>query len=551
MWSSSGARPAASLKPGVDLVLEVEPADGLTLASGVALEDYLSSDTRHAIDAESRTRYERWRAQRAQSLTIDGVDLTHIWEVDLLAECFLPAARIGHALPLALASTGAKRLLAPQMDSSLARLLAAVAEPAGTEVIAGSGSPVEPRFIHGSGPSRLVGMAARLGVPALIRGEVMALAYWNTMPLRVELARRRTPKVVSSPLPLRDISRLNMRSMVGGGWTGIPGPRARASSRTEVSAALEDAPEITPQDALDEALDRYALEILGRMALETLAPVRHVRGALRGGKVRLALLPFDSPPQARMSLVALQEAGVRTLLIQHGFSARMGDPDMSLADHLAIWSERDRALARARAADAITVTGNPGASHLAGAAPRRRKEPLGLSVVLVDYPGRLSTCVGGRVTMQHVQTALQALATARPGSIAVVRPHPSDQAPEAYAGLGAAYPELKVEVDMGSPIEALLGRADLCVGAISTATLQACALGVPTVFLDVSGVSRPWPFQAAALPHAIDVETLEAEIVDVMSSHEVAGRDGALEALGARPDAVERVIELMADLMRR
>jgi hypothetical protein len=105
-------------------------------------------------------------------------------------------------------------------------------------------------------------------------------------------------------------------------------------------------------------------------------------------------------------------------------------------------------------------------------------------------------------------------------------------------------------VDVHSPIEVLLAHADLCVGALSTATLQACVLDVPTVFLDVSGAGRPWPFEGSNLPRAVDVETLAVEIVSVLGASEVEGREDALEALGVRADAAERVIELMEELLR-
>jgi hypothetical protein len=289
------------------------------------------------------------------------------------------------------------------------------------------------------------------------------------------------------------------------------------------------------------------LTTLERLALDTLAHVRHLRRALVGKRILVGLLPFDSTEQARMLLPALRDAGARTLLVQHGFSARLGDPDMLLADHLALWSEGDRSLAPNRDPATITVTGNPGVIHLADAAPQGSKS-CGRSIVLVDYPGRLSARVGARVSMTHLAVALEALGAARPGTTAVVRPHPGDPDPSSYLALVARHPELRVEIDARTPIDSLLAGADLCIGALSTATLQACGLGVPTVFLDVSGIVRPWPFHGGSLPMATDAPELVEAIASVLYSSAAAGRDEALEALGVRRDAIECVIDLIVDL---
>jgi hypothetical protein len=98
-----------------------------------------------------------------------------------------------------------------------------------------------------------------------------------------------------------------------------------------------------------------------------------------------------------------------------------------------------------------------------------------------------------------------------------------------------------VSVDQTTPIEPLLGTAGLCVGALSTATLQSAALGVPTVFLDVSGIERPWPFDGAA--DALPRVTGHDGSLDAVPD---PPRAAAREALGARADATERVAELIS-----
>ncbi len=529
--------------------MEVSSAHSSTLAGGVALDDYLGSDARDAVDTEARERYRAWRAQRAEALTLEGIELSQIWEVELVAQCFLPAARMRRALPAALAVTCARQLITYGLSPGMTELVAVLAEPSGVDVVAAPWSHPASDSIRRA-PSALGKAALLLGVPPLVRGDVLGVAYWHLMPVFEALARSSRPRIVASPLPVRDMtSRDAVALALRGGWTGLPGAGARAASSATIGRRLRSLPQLATSDQLDAALDRHALEVLARISPDTLAHVRHARRALRPAKIRAALLPFDSAEQVRMLLPALRDVGATSLLVQHGFAGRLGDPDMQLADRLALWSERDRSLALAREPSTVAVTGNPGAAHLAGLAVSRATR-RGCSVVLVDYPGRLSARVGSRVSMLHVIAALSALAAVRPGAGVVIRPHPSDLAPHSYLELASRHARLQVVVDVSSPIEDLLGSAGVCIGTLSTATLQACVLGVPTVFLDVSGISRPWPFNGEALPFATDSEALADELVAIAAGGEVPARDAALEALGVRGDAVERVLELLVEFSR-
>ena len=169
---------------------------------------------------------------------------------------------------------------------------------------------------------------------------------------------------------------------------------------------------------------------------------------------------------------------------------------------------------------------------------------------LLDYPARLSALVDARISARHVQTALAGLGVALPGTDVVLRPHPADPGAEVYAALGAQVTGLRVTVDTTTAIEPLLATVDLCVGAMSTATLQAAALGVPTVLLDVAQIARPWPFDGArdALPRATGAAGLADAAVAARGCPDVAGADAAREALGARGDAVDEVVALIAQL---
>jgi hypothetical protein len=107
---------------------------------------------------------------------------------------------------------------------------------------------------------------------------------------------------------------------------------------------------------------------------------------------------------------------------------------------------------------------------------------------------------------------------------------------------------VRLALDASTPIEDLLASADVCVGALSTATLQAAALGVHTVFLDVSGATRPWPFDGApgALPAAYGAQEL-AQLIE----QGPAAADAAATALGLSGRATERIVDMIEALAGR
>jgi hypothetical protein len=531
-------------------VISLEQEDGATVAHGAALDDYLGASTRVAVDAEARARYQRWRARRARGLTVDEVELTRVWEVELMAQCFLPASRLLHGLPVALDAIGASCLVLRGLDAATIPLVHAIASLADVGIRRES----ETDRMHDRvgrrplPPARAVG---GMGIPPRVRGEIVCMPYWPLYPAIASMARGRNRlRPVAARVLLPSLGRRGALSVAAaGGWMGVPGRGLRAASRTAVRAAIDAAHEGCGEDRIDTVIDLLALDTLRRLAGDTLAWVWHARRGLAGSRVRLGLVPFDSAGDARMLLCALRGADIPSLMLQHGFPARQGEPEMTTADHVAIWSGHERSLAPNRDPATVTVTGNPGAAHLAH--PGRRRTATGRrSVILVDYPGRLTARIDSRVGMRHIAAALRALAAARPGTHAVLRPHPSDLRVAGYQWLAAQRRELSIEIDAHTPIESLLASADLCIGALSTATLQACALGVPAVVLDVAGIERPWPFDGSAMPVSAGSDCLRDSIATALASRDVAGRAAAFDALGVRSDAVERVVDLVAATAR-
>jgi hypothetical protein len=518
----------SALRPGRDLVLDPSPQHGLALPAGVAIDDHLDEAARAAVDHEALAALAAWRAARGTSLTVDGVDLGFAWELELLAACFLPATRLRRGLAAA-GVTAAE-------GAGLSAELLAVAAEAGVEARAAAGDGAAPPLAKAPLPP-LARLVTESGVPPRVRGEVLALHYWHLEPVWRQLAAERRPRPVPAGMLLPGLGRAGaLRAALRGGWGGHPdaGTRRRSAERLAATIAAAGPPR--------DALDALALAVLRDRAGDTLARAAHWRRILSAKSMRLVVLPFDSPEDQRILLGAARDLGVPSLLVQHGFDAQLNDPDKSIADHVALWSEHDRAPVAARSAATLHVTGNPGAAHLAQPPARTADTDPDRAVVLVEYPSRISARIDARISLRHVATALDALERDRPGTAAVVRPHPADPEPEAYAALGAGR-DLRVTIDTATPIETLMAGAGLCVGALSTATLQAAALGVPTVFLDVTGIDRPWPFDGA--PDGVPrITSAAASLAAAPAAASEAGR----EALGARADATDRVADLIRSL---
>ena len=72
------------------LMLEIPREHGAALPHGVLLDDLLSLGDRVALDREAIQRLAGWSSTVEPALTFGGVSLAQVWEVELLAEVFLP-----------------------------------------------------------------------------------------------------------------------------------------------------------------------------------------------------------------------------------------------------------------------------------------------------------------------------------------------------------------------------------------------------------------------------------------------------------------------------
>src|SRR4051812_9365820 len=547
--TSEGTDPAR-WRAGHDVVLDAPLSHGSALAQGVLVDDWTDQAARLAIDDEAFARLREWRGRHGAALTIDGVDLSLVWEMELIAEVVLPAVRVVRSLERAFAHAGPQELRCQGIDAELLDCLRGSLD---AEVVAeGTVAPPPSYPTLAAGRPNIpwqrragAAVARATGLPGHVRGGATVLPYWHLLPVAAELVRTGRPPLVLDPSVLPAIGREALvRAARTGGWLPVPGLAARLRSRRELARALARLPG-TGSDPLDRLLHARTVRMLEMRAGDTLATVRARRRAFRHGRVRPAIVPFDSMPDSRMIIAAARTHGVPVMLVQHGFIGEPNDPDKALSDHVAAWSERDAAHAPAHTLAAeVEGTGNPAAP----APSARRAADSACTLVLVQDPTRISARHDARISLRHARTALRALDRARPGTAAILRPHPSVHRPEAFLALATEAPSLDVRLDVSSGIEALIEAADLCVGAVSTATLQAGVAGVPIAFLNLDAVPRLWPFDGVSLPTATDEDELVALIERVLAAPDVEGREAMVEALGVRPDGLERVLALVSRL---
>jgi hypothetical protein len=235
-----GGSPGADAIAGRDLVLEVPLEHGLVLPRGAALDDHLDESSRVLVDETARERFERWRASRVDALTVDGLDLIALCELELVAQCFAPAARVEIGLPPALDAARAHRLVlrAAGTADGMAAVLGAVASGAGVAVE--SEQAVEGPTLQWRVAPVAARAAAAVGFPARIRGQVVCVPYWILTPVFERLldrAAETTPIAAGIVLPGLD-RRSMLRVALRGGWMGHAGARSRRVARTLVERAV-------------------------------------------------------------------------------------------------------------------------------------------------------------------------------------------------------------------------------------------------------------------------------------------------------------------------
>jgi hypothetical protein len=554
--------PAAGLEPGRDVLLPDAP-EAAAAPAGTLLHDWLDDAERTSAQEDASRAMAAWRSRSDDALSPGGICLPAVYAGHLLTDAFLAMSRIAAALPAFIEAQRPSRVELHGVDPDLAGALRATLAGLGVEAYAPVLGP-PPRYPIGLATSlqrsRLTPLREAIGVPGRTRGEALIQPFRNLSGLWTALPARGIQPVLDPALPPSLPKRELLLRIRFGGFLGHPGALERRRSRREVGESLAAAAAQAGQhgDPLAALAERRALGLLGQLAGDTLALAAVFRAAAGRG-LRVAVVPSDAAPYARTFSAATRELGGSLVQVQHGFFSDLWRVDGALSPHVdgleaervAAWAPRDAARLQSVALGEVSVTGNPGAVNLAAERigrvdPATGRRDGGAAVVLLQSPSPSTLSFDVRASRRYVTEALAGLAAADFKGPVILRPHSLD--PTDYRSLAARMAHVSVS-SHGTLATALAGAA-VCIGTLSTATLEAIAWGVPTVFLDVTRVPLPWPFDGSgALPRATDGESL-AEVLPGVHGTVEDSQAAAREALGARPDALDRVADLVADAAR-
>jgi hypothetical protein len=546
--SSIGLDPTR-LSPDKDLVLHIPPRHGSVLPAGALLEDHLTIDQRLALDRSAHAALAAWRTRFDQLFTLGPVSLTEVWHGELFCDVFLPTLRdvagisavVDRARPQAVRCHG----LDPDLVSWISSRVPAVEAGPGPAVASQGGARQRPwqravRFV-----------AERTGLPALARGDILVLSYATSQAVLERLLAqpgRRPVAYLGFPPP----PALAARAAARGGWTGLPGARARAESARALAVCIERAIAMAAPDApqgVGELLHRRAVRLLAERAGDTWAIGSGLDRALSAGRIRSVLVPFDYQPIASVLICTAQRRGIPVLSLQHGYQARPVLTPGWLAEHAGLWSPSDVDALPAHRRRGARAVGNPlrhaRSTSLALPAARTR------AIVLVQHPERTSAAIDRRINARQLEIAASALQRTRPDWELVVRPHPSDDVAE-YRALAAQLDHAWVTVDATTPILELLASARLCIASASTVALQTVLTDTRVVVLNATSV--PWapPLDGLTrVPVVSDAAGLVVAIEDVLAAPEQPGADDLTRALGYdAEDPATEIIEWLEALGR-
>ena len=135
-----------------------------------------------------------------------------------------------------------------------------------------------------------------------------------------------------------------LRAAMRGGWIGTPGPRDRRRAKAKVTPALRlaaEAPRIELMGLeLGDCVHARVLDVARRRTAGDVARIAVLRRAFARGRVRAVVLAYDLDPDARLVTVVARDAGIPTVVLQHG-AVLLPRPlsDCAVADQVGMWSE--------------------------------------------------------------------------------------------------------------------------------------------------------------------------------------------------------------------
>ncbi len=292
-------------------------------------------------------------------------------------------------------------------------------------------------------------------------------------------------------------------------------------------------------EAMRALLDEVVMEEFAFMASQ----LAKIQRALDSWAPELVVVPYDGNPPERMLLYEARRRGIPSALVQHGLPThcrpRLVDTQ---ADHLfiggtvAVGAYLSLGVARER----IHVTGFPLLDRYSGALRRR---PVVPQVVVVGYcaPVRENILPVVELVRRHERVRI------------VVKTHPGEP--------GALYREiLGQRLDARCVLEErrllaeVLRESSLVIGGLSTSMIEAMAMGLPVVLVNLQASDATAPFDGSAgLPCHQTTESLAAALRELLPDRipERVDHSRLLEAYAGRLDGcnVARTVDGVLGLL--
>jgi hypothetical protein len=249
----------------------------------------------------------------------------------------------------------------------------------------------------------------------------------------------------------------------------IAAPEIRVPAGPFELAGHDLAPVVAEE--LARMVDRYARFVVA------LGP--RMRRRLEQFSVRALLVPFDTPPYARLLVRTAQLMGLPTLVLNDGFKTDELQREGFTADVALTWSPLMADHYFTRRPGGARVTGNPAGERIPAARPQwppRRVLVGGFTYSPIDVNCRRSD--PERFTTEVIEGVRRAL----PDAELTLKLHPADD----EGHYGALVDGKGVELVISGDVVDRFDRCDAYVTTYSTSLLEAVAAGLPVVYYRVN-----------------------------------------------------------------
>lgn len=314
-----------------------------------------------------------------------------------------------------------------------------------------------------------------------------------------------------------------------------------------VEGATMPAPDSVVIDDLDVtgAVAHRLPGILSRYAsfVERAAP--GLRALMGRQRVRVVLVPFDSPPWARLLVRVAQQLEIPTVVVNDGYKADDLQSEGFAADTALAWSESIARHYFSRRPGRTVVVGRPAPLRRV-----RRRQPgrhMGLSNILVGgftFSPIDVNCRRSDVE-RFTRDVISGARVAAPSAVITLKLHPADLA-DHYTELARESKKLSI-VTSGDVMD-YLDNADVYITTYSTSLLDAIAAGVPSVYYRVNAQRIGPPFDGDPWLQRRTAQSV-ADLADLLAQPRVLSEapppGWTQDVLGNPEGALERIAEIV------